>query len=299
MAKPPLRLFSAFWQMAKPRIALMVLVTTTMGFFLGGHGIHAWAVYVATLVGTGLAAGGAGMLNHFLEREVDGRMDRTRHRPLPSGLVQPAMVMAVGVALILWGVTLLVLAVNLLSGFLVLLTAFLYVVVYTPLKRVSWLNTPIGAIPGALPPLVGWAAATGELSVTAWLLFAILFAWQHPHFYAIAWMFREDYGKAGFKMLSVVDPSGRRVHRQSLFYTGLLMLATAGLWFVHLLGPVYLAGCLALGLYLLNSCLHFQREGSMGAARRVLMASVAYLPALLLLIVIDFFLLQPGLPPGH
>lgn len=293
-----MRLLPAFWLMAKPRIALMVLVTTTIGFFLGGHGVHAWGVFVATLIGTGIAAGGAGMLNHFLERDIDARMERTRNRPLPSGLVQPALVMAVGVLMVLGGVTLLVTAVNLLAGFLVLLTAFLYVVVYTPLKRVTWLNTPIGAIPGALPPLVGWAAATGELSLAAWLLFAILFAWQHPHFYAIAWMFRADYGQAGFRMLSVVDPSGRRLFRQSVLYTGLLILVSAGLWFTHLLGPVYLVGCLLLGAYLLASCLRFVREGSIAAARRVLLATVAYLPALLLLIVVDFFLLQPGLPVG-
>ncbi len=291
-----MRAFPHFWAMAKPRIAFMVLVTTTIGFFLGGQGVHTWPVFLATLLGTGFAAGGSGMLNHFLERDIDARMERTRHRPLPAGLVAPALALAVGVMLVLGGVTLLVLAVNLLSGFLVLLTAFLYVIVYTPLKRVSWLNTPIGAIPGALPPLIGWAAATGELSLEAWLLFAVLFAWQHPHFYAIAWMFREDYAQAGFRMLSVVDPTGRRLFRQSVLFAILLLIVSAGLWYVRLLGPLYLAGSLALGAFMLLRCIQFTRDGSRPAARRVLLASVAYLPALLVLIVVDFCLRQPVLP---
>jgi protoheme IX farnesyltransferase len=272
----------------------MCLVTTTIGFFLGGHGLHAPLVFCFTLLGTALAAGGAGMLNNYLERDIDARMERTRHRPLPAGAVEPGLVLGVGVMLILGGVTVRVLAVNLLSAFIVLLTAFLYVVVYTPLKRLTWMNTPIGAIPGALPPVSGWAAATGELELGAWLLFAILFAWQHPHFYAIAWMFRDDYARAGFKMLSVVDPSGRRAFRQSIGYAVVLLAVTVGLWAARILGPVYLVGSVLLGVYMIWQCMGMARSGSLPAARRVLLASVAYLPALLVLIVVDFFLLRPG-----
>ena len=290
-----MRQFAAFWQMAKPRIGLMCLVTTTIGFFLGGQGLHAVDAFIATLIGTGLAAGGAGMLNNYLERDIDALMERTRGRPLPSGRVEPGLALGIGVLLILAGVTVLVLAVNLLSAFIVLLTAFLYVVVYTPLKRVTWLNTPIGAIPGALPPLSGWAAATGDLGLGAWILFAILFIWQHPHFYSIAWMFRDDYARAGFRMLPVVDPSGRRLFRQSVLYSIALIGVSLALSLTHLLGPLYLVGCLALGVAMLASCVAFSRSGTHQAARRVLLTSVAYLPALLTLIVVDFLLSRPSL----
>lgn len=265
----------------------MVLITTTIGFFLGGYGFHAWWIWLATLAGTGLAASGAAILNNYIERDIDAQMQRTRNRALPSGRMDPGVALAAGVMLILWGVTLLVCLVNLLSGFLVLLTAFLYVLVYTPLKRVSWLNTPIGAIPGALPPMVGWAAATGSLDAGAWILFAILFAWQHPHFYAIAWMFKDDYREAGFKMLSVVDPSGRRVRRHAVAFSVALIAATTMLYLLRITGGVYLVGSLLCGLFMLGASMVFARSDSMRDARRVLLASVIYLPVLLVLIVAD------------
>jgi protoheme IX farnesyltransferase len=219
----------AFLELAKPRIVSMVLITTGIGYFLGGSGIPGWGHLLMTLVGTGLAAGGAAALNNYLERDTDTRMQRTRQRVLPSGRMEPGLALTYGVTLVLGGVSLLVWSVNLLAGFLVLLTAFLYVLVYTPLKRITWLNTPIGAIPGALPPMVGWAAATGELSAGAWILFGILYTWQHPHFYAIAWMFREDYRAAGFQMLSVVDPSGRRLFRQAIIFSVALLAVSCRL----------------------------------------------------------------------
>jgi protoheme IX farnesyltransferase len=273
--------------MAKPRIVTMVLVTTSIGFFLGGYGIHHWPAFLAALAGVGLSAAGAAVLNNCLERESDMRMARTRNRALPSGLIDPAVALALGVTLVLWGVTLLVCTVNLLAGFLTLLTAFLYVLVYTPLKKVTWLNTPIGAIPGALPPMIGWAAATGQLDAGAWILFAILFTWQHPHFYAISWMFREDYALAGFKMLSVVDPTGLRLVRQSVVFSLLLIASSILLSVLRVTGALYFWGALALGIGMLASSILFALGRKGRDARRLLMASVIYLPVLLLLTLAD------------
>jgi protoheme IX farnesyltransferase len=195
--------------------------------------------------------------------------------------------LAYGVSLVLGGVSLLAWQVNVLSAFLVLLTAFLYVLVYTPLKRMTWWNTPIGAIPGALPPMVGWAAASGTLQPGAWLLFAILFAWQHPHFYAIAWMHKDDYAKAGFKMLSVVDATGRRLFRQSILYALALIGLSVMLAWYQVGGRFFLVGSILLGAAMLTPCLYFAERKTRADARRVLLTSVAYLPALLALIVID------------
>lgn len=279
---------SDFFQMAKPRIVTMVLVTTLIGYYLGAGGLHDLWRLALTLIGTAFAAGGSAVLNNYLERDIDAQMDRTRGRALPAGIISPEVALAYGVGLVLAGTTLLAWRVNLLTGFLVLLTAFLYVIVYTPLKRLTWWNTPIGAIPGAIPPMVGWAAASGQLQPGAWLLFAILFAWQHPHFYAIAFMFRDDYAKAGFKMLNVVDATGHRIHRQSILYAlGLIGLSILLAW-NQVGGKVFLVGAILLGAGMLTSCLYFAERRTRADARRVLLASVAYLPALLALIVIDF-----------
>ncbi len=277
----------AFVELSKLRIVSMVLITTSIGYFLGGAGVTSWWNLLVTLVGTGLAAAGSAALNNYLERETDGRMLRTRQRVLPAGLLDPGLALTYGVSLVLGGVSLLVWSVNLLAGFLVLLTAFLYVLVYTPLKRVTWLNTPIGAIPGALPPMVGWAAATGELSAGAWILFGILYAWQHPHFYAIAWIFREDYRSAGFKMLSVIDPSGRRMFRQSILFSLALIAVSILLSLLGITGRLYLYGSLLIGVGMLTSSFMLAMQPSLREARRVLLTSVIYLPLLLVLIVLD------------
>jgi protoheme IX farnesyltransferase len=273
----------------------MVLVTTTIGFLMAGSpegGLARWLLLAVTLAGTGMAAAGSAVLNNYLERDADARMTRTRGRALPSGAVDPAAALAYGVVLVLGGVALMATRVNLLAGFLVLLTSFLYVLVYTPLKKLTWLNTPIGAIPGALPPVIGWAAADGTAGLGAWALFAILFAWQHPHFYSIAWMFRDDYAGAGFKMLSVVDPSGRRLFRQSLAFAAALIALSMTLPAMGAAGPIYAAGAAVAGLILLAACIALVRSQTRRAARRVLLASVLYLPALLALIVVDAALLR-------
>ena len=278
----PLR---AYIELTKPRIVTMVLVTTALGFFLGGHA--PWPVLLATLVGVGLATSGAAALNNYLDRDVDSKMVRTRDRALPAGLVSPAQALAVGVSLVLVGVLALVWAVNLLTGFLVLLAAFLYVLVYTPMKRVSVFNTTVGAIPGAIPPLCGWAAASGRLDTGAWVLFAILFVWQHPHFYSIAWMFKDDYRNAGLKMLPVVDPSGARTTRHTLAYAAALIVVSLLPSFVGMTGNAYLFGSLALSVALLVVGVAFCRARRFVDARRLLKASVVYLPLLVALMIFD------------
>jgi heme o synthase len=273
----------AFFELTKPRIVTMVLVTTALGFFLGGHA--AWPVLLATLAGVGLATGGAAVLNNYLDRDVDAKMTRTRQRALPAGVVAPAHALAYGVTLVLVGVLALVWWVNLLTGFLVLLAAFMYVLVYTPMKRVSWFNTTIGAIPGAIPPLCGWAAATGQLAPGAWVLFAILFVWQHPHFFSIAWMFKDDYRNAGLKMLSVVNPAG--TFRQTILFSVALIGVAVLPVCVGMAGRVYLAGAVALSVAMLAVGIGFCRSQSVADARRLLKASVIYLPLLVMLMIFD------------
>ena len=273
----------AFLELTKPRIVTMVLVTTALGFFLGGHA--AWPILLATLAGVGLATSGAAALNNYLDRDVDSKMARTRDRALPAGIVSPSHALAFGVSLVLVGVLALVWWVNLLTGFLVLLAAFLYVLVYTPMKRLSWLNTSLGAIPGAIPPLCGWAAATGTLDVGAWVLFAILFVWQHPHFFSIAWMFKEDYRNAGLKMLPVVDPAA--TFRQTILFSIALIVVAALPACVGMAGRVYLAGSLVLSVGMLAVGIWFCWNKSFTDARRLLKASVLYLPLLVGLMIFD------------
>lgn len=280
--------FGAYLELAKPRIVTLVLVTAALGFFLGGQGEGSLALLTCTLIGTAMVAGGAGALNQYLERDIDLRMDRTRRRPLPSGAVASQDALAYGVLLILGGSAILVLTVNLLTAFLGLLTAFLYVLVYTPMKRLSWLNTLIGAIPGAIPPMGGWAAASGRLDAGAWVLFAILFLWQHPHFYAIAWMFKDDYRKGGFKMLPVIEPDGRSTFRQIVLFAAALIPVSVLPTVIGLSGAVYAAGALLLGVWMLSKCLTLAKSGTVQDARVVLRASVIYLPLLLGLILVDY-----------
>jgi heme o synthase len=279
--------WTAYVELAKPRILSMVLVTTTIGYFLAAKGIHPLSTLLLTLFGVGAATGGSAALNNYLEREVDGKMARTRNRALPAGVIQPSSALAFGISLVLLGLLVLVWAVNLLTGFLVLLAAFLYVLVYTPMKRLTWLNTTFGAIPGAIPPMCGWAAATGHLNPGAWVLFLILFAWQHPHFYAIAWMFQDDYRNAGFKMLPVVEPGGASTFRQTILFSVLLLGVSILPTAIGMTGKVYCVGALVMGLAMLAVGTMFTRTKSFLDARRLLKASVIYLPLLLLLIIID------------
>lgn len=279
--------FAPYIELAKPRIVTMVLVTAAIGFVLGAQGEGSMLVLCFTLIGTAMTAGGASVLNQYLERDCDLRMERTKRRPLPAGVVSPANALGYGLALVLGGVVLLVATVNLLTAFLGLLTAFLYVLVYTPMKRLSWLNTLIGAVPGAIPPLGGWAAATGRLDLGAWVLFGILFLWQHPHFYAIAWMFKEDYARGGFKMLPVIEPDGRSTFRQIVLFALVLIPVSVLPTVIGLSGWFYGTGAVALGVWMLGRCLTLAKSGTLVDARRVLRASIVYLPLLLGLILAD------------
>ena len=284
------KLFNGYIELTKPSIMVLILVATSLGFYFGERGIHhPWLLFY-TLIGAGLTCAGSGALNHYMERDSDALMNRTRNRPIPTGLILPADALGFGILLILIGLIVLCIKVNLLTAFLSLLTAFLYILVYTPMKKLSWLNTTIGAIPGALPTMGGWAAARGDLGIEAWVLFFILFAWQHPHFYAIAWMFKEDYKKAGFKMLPVVYPDSWFTLAQIMAFTCALVGFSIIPTMIGMSGKIYFWGALLLGLGFLWYAWEFQRTPSNLTARKILLASVAYLPLLLVLIIIDHVL---------
>lgn len=279
--------FAVFCELIKARLTFLVLLTTLVGFYLGWRGVMNYALMIHALLGTTLLASGASALNQLLEREHDARMPRTEDRPLPSGKLRPNAVLIFGVMVSVIGMVYLALAVNLLTALLGLITIASYVFIYTPLKRVTSLNTAIGAIPGALPPLMGWTAARGQITAEGWALFAILFFWQLPHFLAIAWIYREEYAKAGFVMLPVVDPEGHRTGRQALSHTlGLLPVSLCPFLF-GVVGPIYCIGAFALGCVFIWCALQFARQLSVSAARRLFFASILYLPVLLGLMVLD------------
>jgi len=278
---------SAYIELLKPNIMSLVLVSTVLGYFLGGDGIDDYSKLLITLLGTALTAGGAGALNHYLERDADKLMQRTKNRPLPSGLIPPGNALLFGILLVFLGIIILVTQINLLTGFLSILTVFLYVLVYTPLKKITWLNTPIGSIPGALPPMGGWAAATGHLEPGAWIIFAIMFLWQHPHFYAIAWMCKDDYARANFKMLPVIEPDGKRTIRQIFWHLTLLVPVSVLLYVEGSSGMIYVVGVIILTSLFLLSALPLAKGKSVEGAKLLLKSSVIYLPLLLILIIVD------------
>jgi heme o synthase len=278
---------AVYADLIKARLTTLVLLTTLVGFYLGWRGAMDYARMFHALLGTALLAGGAAALNQLLEREYDAKMRRTRARPLPSGRMQPVTVMLFGGICSATGLVYLALLVNLLTSVLGAVSLVIYLFIYTPLKRVTWLNTMVGAVPGALPPLMGWAAARGELAGGGWVLFAILALWQMPHFFAIAWLYRDEYAGAGFQMLPNVDPSGRRTARQTVGYALGLLLASLCPFVLHLTGPVFLAGALALGGVFLGFALRFARQLTVVRARQLFFLSIVYLPLLLTLLVLD------------
>src|SRR5215475_13626858 len=238
---------SVFSDLVKARLTTLVLLTTAVGFYVGWQGPMNWLLFANALIGTALVAAGASALNQWLEKDFDAKMRRTQSRPLPSGRLQPATVAVFGGVTSVAGLIYLALAVNLLTSVLGAVTLVSYVFIYTPLKRVTWLNTAIGAIPGALPPLMGWTAARGELTGEGWALFAILFFWQLPHFFAIAWMYRDEYAKAGFKMLSCEDADGRRTAEQSVSNALALLIVSLCPFVFKMAGTIYLLGAILLG----------------------------------------------------
>jgi protoheme IX farnesyltransferase len=276
--------FAVWCELLKVRLTMLVLITTAVGFHAGSQATLEWARLAHTLIGTALLAAGAAALNQWIEREHDAKMRRTQDRPLPSGRLQPGTALWAGNLSAALGLGWLALGVNLLTAGLGAVTLSLYLFLYTPLKRVTPLNTLVGAIPGALPPLMGWTAAHGTLAGGGWALFAILACWQVPHFLAIAWLYREDYARAGFAMLSVSDPEGRRTSNRALGHALALGVVSLLPFTLHLAGAAYLFGALGLGLAFVWVALQFRREASLPAARRLFYASILYLPVLLVLL---------------
>ena len=278
---------AVFADLVKARLTMLVLLTTLVGFYIGGRSAVNFALMFNTLAATALVAAGASALNQLLEREYDAKMRRTQNRPLPSGRLQPTTVMIFGGVCSVAGLVYLALAVNLLTSVLGAITLVSYLFIYTPLKRVTWLNTAIGAVPGALPPLMGWTAARNELSGEGWALFAILFFWQLPHFFAIAWMYRDEYAKAGFKMLPGVDPDGQRTAQQAVSNTLALLAVSLCPFVFKMTGTIYLAGAIILGAGFLWCAIQFSRQLTLARARQLFFASIIYLPLLLALMVWD------------
>ena len=275
-------------ELTKPRITWLILMSTGIGYYFGiREGSWSWWALFHTILGTALIASGTAALNQWYEWEADGQMNRTRHRPIPSGRLTRRQALVFAVALSIAGFAELVLGVNPLTGFLGLLTLASYLFLYTPLKRKSWHSTTVGAIPGAMPPLIGFAAAAGTLTAEAWALYAILFVWQFPHFYSIAWMYREDYGRAGIRMLPVVEPDGVSTARHSLAFLLLLFPVSLLPTLLSMTGNLYLVGAIAMGAWFLRAGLRVIREKSILNARKVLLASVVYLPVLYGLMLVD------------
>ena len=268
-------------ELVKARLTLLVLLTTAVGFYLGSESPVDYSALFHVVFGTAAAAAGAAALNQWWERRADALMRRTKMRPIPAGRMPALQALVLGVVLSIFGVGYLAIRCNALSAVLTAVTIAIYIFAYTPLKRTSTANTAVGAIPGGIPPMIGWAAARGSIGPEAWSLFAIVFLWQLPHFFAIAWMYREDYSRAGFRMISSNDRSGERSASQSVFFC-ILLLVIAGLpAFLGIASFVYLAAELVLGGLFVAVAMRFLQMRTAGAARSLFIASIAYLPLLL------------------
>lgn len=276
-----------FLALTKPRVVLMVLVTTSAGFYLGSWEVPDWFRLLQTLIGTALAAGGTIALNQYLERDVDARMERTRLRPLPGGRLRPTEGLAFGAAITGGGLLHLMLTGGPLSALVTAVTVGSYLFAYTPLKRKSPLSTVVGAIPGALPPMIGWVAARDGFGLEAWVLSAILFFWQIPHSLAIASLYRDDYARANIRFLPVVDRDGGGTGRPIVSNCFALLIVGLMPTLTGVAGSVYFFGALALGVAFLGCGIDLAISRSAGAARRLLLASLVYLPVLLALMALD------------
>ena len=268
-------------QLTKLRLSFLVLLTTLVGFLLGWRGPMDYTLLAATLLGTALSAAGASALNQWLERDLDALMPRTADRPLPTSRMHPADALLFGLLCCVSGVAILGCFDNLLTAFLAALTIIIYAALYTPCKRITEMNTLIGAIPGALPPLLGWTAATGHTGLGGWILFLILLFWQMPHFLAIAWLYRDQYAAAGFKMLSTRDPEGWATGWQALIYSAALLAVSLLPGKVGMASPYYFFAALALGAAMMFLAADFLRTRTKNSARRLFFASILYLPLLL------------------
>jgi heme o synthase len=287
-------------ELTKPRITWLILMSTGIGYFFGLRGAANWWDFfrnihllslLNTVLGTGLIASGTAALNQWYERDADRKMRRTADRPLPSGKLTSGRALAFGIALSIAGFVELWLGVNLLCALIGLFTLASYLFLYTPMKQRTWWSTTVGAIPGAMPPIIGFAAASGTVTADGWVLGAILFLWQFPHFYSIAWMYKDDYARAGIQMLPVVEPDGRSTARQIVLYGIALIPVSLIPTMLGMSGRLYLIGALLLGLWFLYSGVRVAVERSLSRARNVLITSVLYLPLIYGLMLID----RPGL----
>ena len=278
---------NAYIALTKPDVSVLVLMTTAAGYYMGARGPVSWLHMSHVIFGTLLIAGGTAALNHYVERESDRYMRRTASRPLPSGVLQPGRALAFGVALAIAGAVDLYLAAGALASGLGVLTCLSYLLAYTPLKKRTVWATFVGAFPGAIPPMIGWVAATGSLGRGAWLLFGILFLWQFPHFYAISWMYREDYARAGIMMLPVVDREGTRTFRQIILYAAALVGVSLLPAVLGLAGIVYFFGALVVCTALLQVCLWAASNKTNARAKWLMHATVLHIPLLLGLMAWD------------
>lgn len=276
----------AFVELTKPRIAFMLVLTAAAGFYVAANRGFDLTLFINSMTAIALLAFGVAALNQFLERDLDAIMDRTRARPLPSGRLSPREALVFGIILCVSAEIYLFLAVNTLTALLGLAVIIGYVLIYTPLKTVTTASTAIGAIPGAMPPLMGWTAAAGEISLSSWFLFATLFLWQFPHFLAIAWMYREQYKKAGIKMLPVIEENGKYTARQIVVFAVMLLPVSVAPFFFGISGMIFLIGAVVLGLWFLFVSVQTARSKSVVMARKLMFVSVLYLPVFFLLMVL-------------
>jgi protoheme IX farnesyltransferase len=284
-------------ELMKPELTGLSTLTTVCGYYLASTGGFDVAKFFHVAFGTLLVGGGAGALNQYVERQYDAMMKRTERRPLPAGRLLPAEALVFGIAITVIGIAQLTIFANALTGFLAALTFATYLFFYTPMKRISPLSTVIGGIPGAIPPMMGWTAVRGEINVEAWILFAILFCWQMPHFYSLAWMYRKDYARAGFRILTVTDEQGGKTSAQILLYCAALIPASVAPAYVGLTGSVSTIGAVILGAGFLGFSLllahHARHDGTEAmvrvnaSSRQLFFASLLYLPALMLLMSLD------------
>ena len=285
---------STYIELTKPRITLLVLVTAYLGYYLGlrSQGDHmvsveSWLILFYLILGTWATSAGAAVLNQVIERRHDAKMARTKNRPLVIGKISPMNALVFGMVLSLGGYVFLYYLINPLTAWISAATVFLYILIYTPSKRITTWNTIIGSIPGALPPVGGWVAATGSLAPPAWILFGILFCWQMPHFLAIAIIYAADYEKGGFKMLPSIYPESKRTSYVILFFTVALLITSLGLYILKVGGILYAIGAALLGVAFFMVALKVIMESNKKNARRLMLASVIYLPLLLIIILIE------------
>lgn len=277
----------AFFELTKPRIAFMLVLTSAAGFYLGAsRGFDIW-LFLNSMTAITLLAFGVATLNQYIERDIDAKMVRTEKRPLPTGRISAKEALTFGILLCVIAEILLFFAVNPLTAGLGLIVIVGYVFLYTPLKTRTTLSTAIGALPGAMPPLMGWTSSANEITLTAWFLFTMLFLWQFPHFLAIAWMYKEQYAKAGIKMLPVVEKDGKITAQQIVIFTVMLLPISLAPFFLGVSGPIYLIGAIILGLWFLVTSIQTARAKSVEKARRLLLVSVLYLPVIFALMVLN------------